>query len=478
MCKKNNGFYLLIGSLCDNTIRSHFAKFNHHDLALVRDGQSNENFGVNPNTTESTSGSECSGPELVAEKVIHGKTTEKSGLNSNSMSDSGYSAPELMCSIFDANKYGLIQSKSGPELIIEKVINRHGGEKSGVNPNTVESMANSEYSRPKEILNMRTGRVGVTDSQSPAVYKCNFCHEGFAKKESVGEHARKAHFDTTNLSDKVTFEPGFFEALGYLETAENSDLNPNTNQSMSVEDATLEPMENVVTSFDERIKGRGKGHRQRKKIRLDKSLQFEPRTNQNEMIDDGKQEDVEIIEEMNKTSPEKSGLNPSILESMSGSGYTGPELVVEKVLNKRTTENGGIEYLIKWKDFSDQDATWEPRENLNCETLIAAFTKSNAKQFSLNSERFKCDRCNKYFESQKSFCKHTRKKHVGNAIKSSLNQPKRVIKKVSEELMPFKCAFCNRGFSRLFKKHFHMTWCMREEKEKARTERKEKKSNN
>ena len=153
-------------------IRSHFAKFNHLDLALVRErsvqslsmsslGYSvpeliiekvinkhrGENSGVNPNIVELSSDSECSGPELVAEEMIHGKTTEKSGLNPNSLSDSGYSGPELMCSIFDANKYGLIQSKSGPELIIEKVINRQ----SGVIPNTVESMANSEYSGPEEV---------------------------------------------------------------------------------------------------------------------------------------------------------------------------------------------------------------------------------------------------------------------------------------------------------------------------------------
>ena len=49
-------------------------------------------------------------------------------------------------------------------------------------------------------------------------WKCNYCAEGFAKKASVADHARKVHFDTTNLSTKVTFEPGFFKELGYLET--------------------------------------------------------------------------------------------------------------------------------------------------------------------------------------------------------------------------------------------------------------------
>jgi hypothetical protein len=76
----------------------------------------------------------------------------------------------------------------------------------------------------------------------------------------------------------------------------------------------------------------------------------------------------------------KSGLNPNIIESMSGSGYAGPELIVEEVLNKRIAENGGAEYLIKWKNITDKDATWEPKENLDCEALIEAFEDNPGKQ--------------------------------------------------------------------------------------------------
>ena len=76
----------------------------------------------------------------------------------------------------------------------------------------------------------------------------------------------------------------------------------------------------------------------------------------------------------------KSGLNPKTVESMSGSGYAGPELIVEEVLNKRIAENGGAEYLIKWKNITDKDATWEPKENLDCEALIEAFEDNPGKQ--------------------------------------------------------------------------------------------------
>ena len=91
----------------------------------------------------------------------------------------------------------------------------------------------------------------------------------------------------------------------------------------------------------------------------------------------------ELISEkvIKRQTSENTGLNSSTIESMSGSGYSGPELIVEKVLNRRIAENGGIEYLIKWKDFSDKDATWEPRENLDCEAFIVAFETTQKTDF-------------------------------------------------------------------------------------------------
>ena len=53
---------------------------------------------------------------------------------------------------------------------------------------------------------------------------------------------------------------------------------------------------------------------------------------------------------------------------------------VEKIVNKRIKSDGRVQYLIKWKGFSDKDNTWEPQEYLkDCEEKINEFQKVSKK---------------------------------------------------------------------------------------------------
>ncbi|XP_048191369.1 chromobox protein homolog 3-like [Perognathus longimembris pacificus] len=51
------------------------------------------------------------------------------------------------------------------------------------------------------------------------------------------------------------------------------------------------------------------------------------------------------------------------------------EFEVEKIVDQRVLD-GQVQYLLKWKGYSDADNTWEPEEHLNCPELLEDFLNS------------------------------------------------------------------------------------------------------
>ena len=65
------------------------------------------------------------------------------------------------------------------------------------------------------------------------------------------------------------------------------------------------------------------------------------------------------------------------------------EFVVEKVVKKKVAKDGREMYFIKWEGYPDSENTWEPREYLNCDRLIAKFEKRAKKRKDFLEEKKK-----------------------------------------------------------------------------------------
>ena len=62
------------------------------------------------------------------------------------------------------------------------------------------------------------------------------------------------------------------------------------------------------------------------------------------------------------------------------------EYAVEKICGRRVRK-GKVEYYLKWKGYSEDENTWEPEENLDCQDLIQQYEADRAKEEQSKAEK-------------------------------------------------------------------------------------------
>ena len=54
---------------------------------------------------------------------------------------------------------------------------------------------------------------------------------------------------------------------------------------------------------------------------------------------------------------------------------------IERILDKRKSNKGKTEYLVQWKGYGREDATWEPEQHLvNCEECMHDFNHCHSEK--------------------------------------------------------------------------------------------------
>ena len=66
-----------------------------------------------------------------------------------------------------------------------------------------------------------------------------------------------------------------------------------------------------------------------------------------------------------------------------------PVFIVEKILDKRKIKDK-IEYLLKWKNYSNEHNSWEPLDNLDCPDLIKKFEETRPTDTDSNNANSGC----------------------------------------------------------------------------------------
>jgi len=109
-----------------------------------------------------------------------------------------------------------------------------------------------------------------------------------------------------------------------------------------------------------------------------------PRLQERNILNEEKSE-VDIIQKNKERTPKRKRKSPENKNSIKSE----EEYIVERIISKRVSKSGKVEYLLKWQDYSDDENTWEPRENLGCKEMITNFEKDLTKKLLNKSDKNK-----------------------------------------------------------------------------------------
>ena len=168
-----------------------------------------------------------------------------------------------------------------------------------------------------------------------------------------------------------------------------------------------------------------------------KSLQSEPRTKQNQLMDDGEQGDVQVMEQLNEKTDDEDAEIPDYEKKRLENIAEKKAMFEEKLRNAKLA--------VKAKPFK-------------CSKCLSEFMKKAELK---RHQCIKCDLCIKYFKTSQRFYNHDKDEHDGYFTKKSkLKRPERERKTIirlkqsfnrsglldHEEVRPFKCNFCRKRF--------------------------------
>ena len=279
--------------------------------------------------------------------------------------------------------------------------------------------------------------INLAHNDINVVYKCETCGDIFNSLEEQALHVQKSHKNEENSLENSNYEIKIEQPDEVSEKLANSQELSEIKQENNFEkpEYLVNNSTNDNGNFDENFEQDSEYHYSPGNVtKYDEDFDGKIEHFDNEYFDD------------NDYSIDNKNFNDDEQE----------EYIVEQILDKKISHYGGtVEYLIKWKGYSDQESTWEPKENIFCQNLIDDFEnginntsqillENNIKQEEgeqeimeenhqeiplLGENDFICKMCGKSLSGRNGLIRHMRLVHK--------------VKKIQRKKVSYQCSLCS-----------------------------------